>query len=119
MTVYEKDERPGGLLAFGIPDFKLDKSVVARRIAQLEAEGVTFIHSVDAGRDVSVKYLRQHADALVLACGAKVPRDLPVPGRELPGVHFAMDFLAQHNRRVTGTPSPPERRSPPAGRTSS
>lgn len=102
VTVYEKDERPGGLLAFGIPDFKLDKGVVTRRIAQLEAEGVTFVHGVDAGRDVSVKYLRQHADAIVLACGAKVPRDLPVPGRDLPGAHFAMDFLAQNNRRVHG-----------------
>ncbi|MBM4361510.1 MAG: glutamate synthase subunit beta, partial [Deltaproteobacteria bacterium] len=102
VTVYERSDRLGGLLMYGIPDFKLDKSVVQRRIEQLRAEGVEFRTSVDVGRTLPVSELRARHDALVLAGGSKQPRELPVPGRELRGVHFAMDFLEQQNRRVAG-----------------
>jgi glutamate synthase (NADPH/NADH) small chain len=105
--VYERDEAPGGLLRFGIPDFKLEKRIIERRIRQLEAEGVVFELAVNVGEDISVAYLKKHFDAILLTVGAKRPRDLAVPGRDLPGVHFAMDFLSQNNRRVAGVAIPP------------
>jgi glutamate synthase (NADPH/NADH) small chain len=104
VTVYEKDSRPGGLLRYGIPDFKLEKWVLDRRLALMQEEGVTFECGVDAGEDVSYRFLRDRFDALVLATGAGVPRDLKVPGRELAGIHFAMDFLTQQNSLVGGEP---------------
>ncbi len=101
-TVFEKAERPGGLLRYGIPDFKLDKAVVDRRIAQMEAEGVLFRTGMEVGVDVTVDRLLDDYHLLVLAGGAEAPRDLPVPGRELSGIHPAMDYLAQQNRRLAG-----------------
>ena len=102
VTVYEKADRVGGLLRYGIPNFKLEKHVVDRRIGQMEAEGVQFVTGAHVGANVSVEQLRNDYDALVLAGGAEQPRDLRVPGRELKGVHFAMDFLPQQNRRNLG-----------------
>jgi len=107
-VVFEKADRVGGLLRYGIPDFKLEKAVIDRRLAQMAAEGVTFETGVDVGYDISARFLRKSFDAVILAMGAPVPRDLDVPGRELAGVHFAMDFLTQQNRRVAGL-SPSER----------
>jgi glutamate synthase (NADPH/NADH) small chain len=100
VTLFERDESIGGLVRFGVPDFKIEKTVVQRRVEQLAAEGVELRCGVDVGRDVSVAELRASYDAMVLATGSRVPRDLPVPGRELGGVHFAMDYLYQRNRWV-------------------
>jgi glutamate synthase (NADPH/NADH) small chain len=102
VTVFEKNERLGGLLRFGIPDFKLEKGIVDRRLAQLEQEGVVLRAGVDVGVDVSAEDLRGDFDAILLCLGCEQPRDLPVEGRALSGIHFAMEFLAQQNRRVTG-----------------
>jgi glutamate synthase (NADPH/NADH) small chain len=102
VTVFEKNERIGGLLRFGIPDFKLEKGVVDRRLAQLEEEGVVFRAGVDVGVDVSVEDLRSDFDAVLLCLGCEQPRDLPVEGRALSGIHFAMEFLTEQNRRVAG-----------------
>ena len=107
VTVYERDERPGGLLRFGIPDFKLDKKAVDLRVEQLEAEGVTFVCGVECGVDISAAELRSRHDAIVLATGARRHRDLDVPGRELDGVHLAMPYLTAQNRRVAGLPVDP------------
>jgi len=98
VTLYERDEAAGGLVRFGVPDFKIEKVVVQRRVEQLLAEGVELCCGVEVGSDVSVAELRERFDAVVLATGSRVPRDLPVPGRELQGVHFAMDYLYQRNR---------------------
>jgi glutamate synthase (NADPH/NADH) small chain len=106
VTVYERDDRLGGLLTYGIPDFKLEKSLIARRIEQLTAEGVLFQTSADVGGAITGAELRAKHDAVLLAIGSRKPRDLAVPGRELPGVHFAMDFLTQQNRRVAGETVP-------------
>jgi glutamate synthase (NADPH/NADH) small chain len=100
VTLFERDEAIGGLVRFGVPDFKIEKSVVERRVGQLVAEGVELRCGVDVGRDLTVDELRMGFDAIVLATGSRVPRDLPVPGRELRGVHFAMDYLYQRNRWV-------------------
>jgi glutamate synthase (NADPH/NADH) small chain len=108
VTVYERAPAAGGLLRFGIPDFKLEKSVVERRVKLLEAEGVLFRCGVDVGRSPGFDQLAAAHDALVLALGARRPRDLPVPGRELPGVVWAMDYLEAQNRYVAGAPLPPE-----------
>jgi glutamate synthase (NADPH/NADH) small chain len=102
--VYEKNAKPGGLLRYGIPDFKLEKTLIDRRVAQMTAEGVVFHCGVAVGRDVAAVALVDEYDAIALAGGAEASRDLPVPGRELAGVHFAMDFLPQQNRRVSGEP---------------
>jgi glutamate synthase (NADPH/NADH) small chain len=102
--VYEKNARAGGLLRYGIPDFKLDKHVVERRVQQMVAEGVVFHFNVNVGVDVKVEDLKAEYDAVLLAGGSEKSRDLPVPGRELRGVHFAMEFLPQQNRRVGGEP---------------
>lgn len=97
--VFEKNAKPGGLLRYGIPDFKMEKSHIDRRIAQMQAEGVTFRPNTNIGVDVSGEQLIATFDAIVLAGGAEKPRDLPIAGRDLAGVHFAMDFLPQQNRR--------------------
>ncbi len=99
--VYEKFAKAGGLLRYGIPDFKMEKHLIDRRVAQMEAEGVTFHYSVHVGADLPAKELVNGHDAVILAGGAEKPRDLPVPGRNFAGVHFAMDFLPQQNRRVS------------------
>jgi glutamate synthase (NADPH/NADH) small chain len=104
VTVLEKADRIGGLLRYGIPDFKMEKALLDRRLEQLSAEGVVFRTGVHAGVDVKGETLREEFDALVLCGGAMQPRDLAVPGRELTGVHFAMDFLTQQNRRLAGDP---------------
>ncbi|MGQ9635836.1 MAG: glutamate synthase subunit beta [Bryobacteraceae bacterium] len=102
VTVFEKADRPGGLLRYGIPDFKLEKRYVDRRLGQLMEEGVRFETRSFVGHNVPVGDLREEFDALLLAGGAEQPRDLNVPGRHLKGIHFAMDFLAQQNKRVSG-----------------
>ncbi len=102
--VYEKNAFPGGLLRYGIPDFKLEKWVIERRIRQMEAEGVTFHCNVHVGRDKTAVELEAEYDAVLLAGGAEKARDLPIPGRELKGIEFAMDFLPQQNRRVSEEP---------------
>ena len=102
--VYEKNARPGGLLRYGIPDFKMEKRQVERRVTQMEAEGVTFHCNVHVGIELDVAELVTKHDAMVLAGGAEKPRDLPIPGRELDGIHFAMEFLPQQNRRVGDEP---------------
>jgi glutamate synthase (NADPH/NADH) small chain len=102
VTVFERADRPGGLLMYGIPDFKLEKWRVWRRVEQLEAEGVEFRCGVNVGTDVSTQTLRDDYDAIVLTGGATLGRDLPIPGRELAGVHYAMEFLPQQNKRNAG-----------------
>jgi glutamate synthase (NADPH/NADH) small chain len=106
VTVLEKADRIGGLLRYGIPDFKLEKAMIDRRLAQMQAEGVKFQPGVHVGVDLTGDELRASYDAVVLAGGAMKPRDLPVPGRELGGIHFAMDFLTQQNRRNAGDEVP-------------
>jgi glutamate synthase (NADPH/NADH) small chain len=103
--VYEKLAKAGGLLRYGIPDFKMEKYHVDRRVAQMQAEGVVFHYGAHVGVDVAADKLLNAYDAVVLTGGAEKARDLPVPGRELHGIHFAMDFLAQQNRRVSGEPA--------------
>ena len=102
--LYEKNAKAGGLLRYGIPDFKMEKHLIDRRVEQLEAEGVTFHLNTHVGVDITGDELQAKYDAVVLAGGSETPRDLPVPGRELDGVHFAMDFLPQQNRRVGQEP---------------
>ena len=102
VAVYERADRPGGLLRYGIPEFKMEKSVLDRRLAQMEAEGTRFRNGVAVGEDITGKQLRDRYDAVVLAIGSTVPRDLPVPGRELDGVMQAMDFLPPANRVALG-----------------
>jgi glutamate synthase (NADPH) small chain len=106
ITVFERDDRIGGLLRYGIPEFKMEKRVLDRRLAQLAAEGVEFRPSVHVGFDVPIADLRREFDAILLAGGACAPRDLQVPGRELLGIHFAMDFLPLQNRRCEGDAIP-------------
>jgi glutamate synthase (NADPH/NADH) small chain len=102
VTLFERADRIGGLLRYGIPDFKMEKHLIDRRMQQMAAEGVTFKTSVHVGVDVEADELRRQFDAVVLSGGATKPRDLPVPGRELAGIHFAMDFLPQQNKVVAG-----------------
>ncbi len=102
--LFDKFDKPGGLLRYGIPDFKMEKHHIDRRTAQMQAEGVTFHANVHVGHDVSAKELVETHDAIVLAGGAEQPRGLPIEGCDLDGVHFAMDFLPQQNRRVSGEP---------------
>ncbi len=99
VTVLERADEIGGLLRYGIPDFKLDKQVVIRRIKLMEEEGIKFITNANVGVNVPVQQLREEYDAIVLCGGSTIPRDLPIPGRNLKGIHFAMDFLTQQNRR--------------------
>ncbi len=100
--LYEKNARAGGLLRYGIPDFKMEKRIIDRRVAQMEAEGVTFHYGVHVGHTVRAAELVAAHDAVVLTGGAEKPRDIPIEGRDLGGIHFAMDFLPQQNRRVSG-----------------
>jgi glutamate synthase (NADPH/NADH) small chain len=102
VTVFEKADRLGGLLRYGIPDFKLEKNVVDRRLEQLTAEGVRFQTRAHVGVNIDVQDLRKEFHAILLAGGAEQPRDLKVPGRELKGIHFAMEYLPQQNRRCAG-----------------
>ena len=102
--IYEKNAKPGGLLRYGIPDFKLEKKHVDRRVAQMSSEGVTFHCGVNVGIDITARELQNNYDAVVLAGGSEKPRDLPIPGRELAGVHYAMEFLPQQNKRVSREP---------------
>ncbi len=108
VTVFEQADRPGGLLVYGIPDFKLSKALIQARIEQLVAEGVTFRTHCHVGRDVTLAALRRDHHAICLAIGSRVPRDLPVVGRELSGIHFALDFLIQQNRRFAQDAEPPQ-----------
>jgi glutamate synthase (NADPH/NADH) small chain len=101
VTVFERDPKPGGLLRFGIPDFKLEKTVVERRIAVLEEEGIQFICNANVGVNVRVNDIMRDYHAVVLAGGSTIPRDLTIPGRDLKGVHYAMEFLKQQNKRVS------------------
>jgi glutamate synthase (NADPH/NADH) small chain len=102
VTVFEKADRIGGLLRYGIPDFKLEKRILDRRLEQMAREGVVFKTRKHVGRSVSVEELRREFDAILLAGGAESPRDLGVPGRELEGIHFAMEYLPQQNHRLAG-----------------
>ncbi len=102
VTVFERDDAPGGLLRYGIPDFKLEKPVIDRRIALMEEEGIVFVCNANVGVNVSINDLLREYHAIVLAGGSTIPRDLNIPGRHLKGIHFAMDFLRQQNKRVSG-----------------
>ena len=106
VTVFERADRIGGLLRYGIPEFKMEKRFLDRRLALMEKEGIVFQPNADIGVTVPVAELRREFDALVLACGAGQPRDLPVPGRELRGIHFAMEYLTLQNRRCEGDSIP-------------
>lgn len=107
VVVFEQADRPGGLLRYGIPDYKLPKDLIDRRVAQLEAEGVSFECGVRVGRDIPAHQLSRTYDAVGLAVGAQRPRELAIPGRELAGIHLAMEYLEQQNRRQAGLPPPP------------
>ena len=106
--VFEKYAKAGGLLRYGIPDFKMEKHIIDRRVAQMEAEGVTFHYGAPVGGTtpgaIDPQGMLNEYDALALTGGAEAPRDLPIPGRDLAGIHFAMDFLPQQNRRVSSEP---------------
>lgn len=102
VTVYEKNKFPGGLLRYGIPDFKLNKEIIERRMRILEESGIEFVLGTEIGTDVSAEYLRKRCDALLITCGTPVPRDLKIPGRELKGIHFALEFLQGQNRVNSG-----------------
>jgi glutamate synthase (NADPH) small chain len=102
VALFEKSDRVGGLLRYGIPDFKMEKRLIDRRMRQMEAEGVEFRTGVEVGATLSIKSLLEGYDAVALTGGAELPRDLEVPGRELDGIHYAMDFLVQQNKRVAG-----------------
>lgn len=100
VTVYERDDRPGGLLRYGIPDFKLEKSVIDRRLDVMKEEGIKFVCNTEIGKDEDIREFIDRHDAVIMAGGSTIPRNLPIPGRELSGVHFAMDFLKQQNKTV-------------------
>ena len=102
VTLFEKSDRIGGLLRYGIPDFKMEKWLIDRRVDQMKAEGVTFCTGVEVGVDIEIPALAEKFDAVAMTGGAEAPRDLDVPGRELDGIHFAMDFLPQQNKRNAG-----------------
>ncbi len=106
VTLYEKSDRIGGLLRYGIPDFKMEKWLIDRRVEQMTGEGVDFRTNIEVGADVTIDELSADYDAVVLSGGAEAPRDLDVPGRELDGIHFAMDFLIQQNKRGAGDSEP-------------
>lgn len=102
VTVYEKNKKVGGLLRYGIPDFKLEKRIIDRRINIMVEEGVNFDTGITIGKDIFMEYLQNKFDAIAITVGAETPRDLPIPGRDLKGIYFALDFLVQQNRRVSG-----------------
>ncbi|MDR3183351.1 MAG: glutamate synthase subunit beta [Planctomycetaceae bacterium] len=103
VTVFEQNDKPGGILRYGIPDFKLEKNIIDRRLNQMRLEGVLFETDVHIGTDISPQYLKRQYDAIVLAGGSMEPRDLTVPGRDTPGIHFAMDYLIASNRAVSSS----------------
>jgi glutamate synthase (NADPH/NADH) small chain len=103
VTVYERDDRPGGLLRYGIPDFKLEKWIIDRRLEIMLEDGIVFKCNTEVGKDISADEIVRGNDAVVLTGGSTIPRNLPIPGREFKGVHFAMDFLKQQNKRVSDT----------------
>lgn len=103
VTVFERDDQPGGLLRYGIPDFKLEKAVIDRRLKVMKDDGITFTCNTEVGKDILAEELIRSFDAVVLTGGSTVPRDLKIPGRELKGIYFAMDFLKQQNKRVSNT----------------
>jgi len=109
VTVYERDEGPGGLMRFGVPDAKLEKHIIDRRVSVLEQEGIEFVFNKDVGRDIDARELVAEHDALVLTIGSRVSRDLDAPGRQLDGIHFAMDYLYQRNRWVAAQEGRPTR----------
>lgn len=113
VVLFERDESAGGLVRFGVPDFKIEKRIIERRVQQLVDEGVELRCGVDVGVDVTGDELRAEFDAVVLTIGSRVPRDLPVPGRELDGVHFAMDYLYVRNRWVATQEGPAPRAEAP------
>lgn len=102
VTIFEKSQKAGGILRYGIPDFKLEKVIIDRRLKQLEKEGIHFETNVNIGEDINASYLQKTFDVTLLTIGSEQPRDLPVPGRELNGIHFAMDFLTAVNRNIAG-----------------
>ena len=102
VKLYEKNQKIGGLLRYGIPDFKMEKHLIDRRVDQMEREGVEFYTGVNVGADISVQELQSKSDSIVLAGGSETPRDLEIPGRQSEGIEFAMDFLVQQNQRVSG-----------------
>jgi glutamate synthase (NADPH/NADH) small chain len=116
VTVYDNAREPGGILRYGIPDFKLEKWVVQRRIRLMEAEGVLFECGVTVGEDISHRYLKDRFDAILLACGARGPRDLVIPGRDYTGIFFAMDYLTQQNLRIGQEPVPSSQEITAAGK---
>jgi len=102
VTVFERDQKIGGILRYGIPDFKLEKNIIDRRIDVMKAGGVTFVPNANIGKDIKTTQILKDFDAIALACGSRAPRDLNVEGRELAGIYFAMDYLMQSNRKVSG-----------------
>ncbi len=113
VTVYERDEGPGGLMRFGVPDAKLEKSIIDRRVEIMAQEGIEFVYNTEVGRDISAAELTERFDAVVVAIGSRVSRDLEAPGRELRGIHFAMDYLYQRNRWVAEREGRPFRPTDP------
>jgi glutamate synthase (NADPH) small chain len=113
VTVYERDEGPGGLMRFGVPDAKLEKRIIDRRVAILAEEGINFIYDKDVGRDIKASDLQAEHDAIVISIGSRVSRDLDAPGRDLDGIHFAMDYLYQRNRWVAEQEGRPARKPKP------
>ncbi|MGB9185068.1 MAG: glutamate synthase subunit beta [Solirubrobacteraceae bacterium] len=113
VTVYERDEGAGGLLRFGVPDAKLEKKIIDRRVAILEQEGIEFVYDTDVGRDISAEELQERYDALVISIGSRVPREIEAPGSELAGIHPAMDYLYQRNRWVAAEQGRPSRSPEP------
>ena len=113
VTVYERDEGPGGLLRFGVPDAKLEKAIIDRRVDILAQEGITFVYDTEVGSDVTAAELQERYDALVISVGSRVPREIEVPGRELAGIHPAMDYLYQRNRWVAASQGRPARAPAP------
>jgi len=109
VTVFEKDDLPGGILRYGIPEFKLEKKIIERRIKLLEKEGIEFKTSTDVGINYQIENLKKQFDAVCLACGSRTPRDLNIEGREVSGVYFAMDYLIQSNKRINGENIPYEK----------
>jgi len=116
VTVFDSARRMGGILRYGIPDFKLEKRVLDRRLSLMEQEGVHFEPGVTIGEDISYRYLQQRFDAICLAGGSRTPRDLAIPGRELKGIHFAMEYLVQQNRKLAGEELEPDEEISAAGK---
>jgi len=107
VTVFEKDDKSGGILRYGIPDFKLEKKIIDRRIRLMQSSGIVFRNGINVGKSISLAGLRKKFDAVVLSCGCRLPRDLPVEGRQLKGIHFALDFLIEANKAVSSRKKTP------------